>query len=1119
MLTHTHTQSVFNCDYASISFSSCQNRSRFFFTGEESKSDLPHATLNTICDHATLLNDDEVFVIPDLIEDWRFNDPTFCAKRDHLRFYASAPILLAEGASTASSEKQKGVQVGRLTIMRKEAWKSFGENEAEVLMDIAKMASEAIENEYLHIHAKKVQRMQRELAFMSYHLNLAVDEDITQDKAKESTMGVLLCPPQMQRVVDLIRETVSASTVTAIDITDYRLQGPRSESTLFSATSPRGSVQYGAYPSMPWLRNVSSEEASQDSEYEFRSSTSGSDINGSLATSPTEMTSPPSSTSRQRRLFHNRTASSGFSLEDTERYQAAVGSHPRVVVSSGDADHYPIIDTPVQIQEMGDLLTKIRKDHKLTKPHLFENRTDQSNSSDEDENVEDEIENPLLSLLSPSTTSYITIPVFANDRIQPLFMIVVTFTSKKSLPESERLFLYSCGVIVGAACLRQQARLADRAQLDFIRSVQHELRTPLNGILGITDFLRQSLVSGDITEKLDLTEDGLLASLLESIRLSGVNLSTILDDVLDFGAVSGVRGNDFATTRIEEVDLVREIEDGCLDDLEHIAMHERQDQRLMVYRGYSAVPTLVIKVAPELQTRFRTDRTKLKKILSKFVANALRYSDESQLVEVTALPSQLPAHNLKWRNESGDQWVDFIIEDTGIGMSQDFLKNSLLKPFSKADSFSQGVGLGVTIAASLISQMQGKLHIQSELGKGTRVQVTLPLGQRPTLVSKSSNFTQIYRPYQVKTACFYGFILKGQKKIVEMIQERLIQNGIRIVESDREAELVIIKETALPPKTEDEEGQVVFSKPEGDLPRPIGPKGRVLVVSRSALRGRNVSFLEGIPVWLFRPPFGPSSLDLMDEFLREESPLVLNSVPTAATENNMKKVKSHLPTMDQDDNGSADRKSDVKISSPPVLNASTDSPFTKKLPLIEGTRVFGRKEDMTSPPLISNTPPTDSTPVIDLETSKPFRVLVVEDNYVNMRLITAVLKRGGYSFVEAKDGIEAVEQYKAFRPSIVLLDISLPLQDGFEACLQMRAHDMGHIPKIIAITALSSNEDKIKGLEVCGMDDWRTKPLNIKTLRTDLVVWQKEWNQVWTVEKELPPPTTTATSVSAIAVA
>ncbi|MCO5612574.1 hypothetical protein L7F22_066842 [Adiantum nelumboides] len=170
------------------------------------------------------------------------------------------------------------------------------------------------------------------------------------------------------------------------------------------------------------------------------------------------------------------------------------------------------------------------------------------------------------------------------------------------------------------------------AQLDFIRSVQHELRTPLNGILGITDFLRQGLVSGETApEKLDMGEDGLLASLLESIRLAGVNLSTILDDVLDFGAISGLRTeSSMIVTRSEEVDLVREVEDVCLDELEYMAMHERQDRSLLhIYRGFYAVPTLVIKV-----------------------------------VEVKVTPNTASnSHRADWT----DQWADFVVQDTGIG--------------------------------------------------------------------------------------------------------------------------------------------------------------------------------------------------------------------------------------------------------------------------------------------------------------------------------------------------------------------------------------------------------------------------------------------------------------------
>lgn len=62
------------------------------------------------------------------------------------------------------------------------------------------------------------------------------------------------------------------------------------------------------------------------------------------------------------------------------------------------------------------------------------------------------------------------------------------------------------------------------------------------------------------------------------------------------------------------------------------------------------------------------------------------------------------------------------------------------------------------------------------------------------------------------------------------------------------------------------------------------------------------------------------------------------------------------------------------------------------------------------------------------------------------------------------DGAEAILKYIEFKPSLVLLDISLPIKDGFEACIEMRAHSLEREPRIVAVTALSSQQDKSRGL-------------------------------------------------------
>lgn len=125
-----------------------------------------------------------------------------------------------------------------------------------------------------------------------------------------------------------------------------------------------------------------------------------------------------------------------------------------------------------------------------------------------------------------------------------------------------------------------------------------------------------------------------------------------------------------------------------------------------------------------------------------------------------------------------------------------------------------------------------------------------------------------------------------------------------------------------------------------------------------------------------------------------------------------------------------------------------------------------------------------SNPFVDSSTPAAYRVLLVEDNSVNMKLLTTILKRLRFPNQEAHDGIEAVKRFVALKLQLVLLDMSMPRMDGFEAALHMRAHDLQPRPRIVAITALSSTADRARGLE-CGCDEWRTEPHSIRALKID----------------------------------
>jgi two-component system cell cycle response regulator len=105
------------------------------------------------------------------------------------------------------------------------------------------------------------------------------------------------------------------------------------------------------------------------------------------------------------------------------------------------------------------------------------------------------------------------------------------------------------------------------------------------------------------------------------------------------------------------------------------------------------------------------------------------------------------------------------------------------------------------------------------------------------------------------------------------------------------------------------------------------------------------------------------------------------------------------------------------------------------------------------------------------------RILVVDDNPLNVKLLAAKLAKDYYFVITAEDGLQAIEAVKKNMPDLILLDIMMPNLDGFETCLRLKADPATrHIP-IVMVTALSDVKDRVRGLE-CGADDFLTKPIN-----------------------------------------
>ncbi len=109
------------------------------------------------------------------------------------------------------------------------------------------------------------------------------------------------------------------------------------------------------------------------------------------------------------------------------------------------------------------------------------------------------------------------------------------------------------------------------------------------------------------------------------------------------------------------------------------------------------------------------------------------------------------------------------------------------------------------------------------------------------------------------------------------------------------------------------------------------------------------------------------------------------------------------------------------------------------------------------------------------------KILLVEDNEMNRDMLSRRLKRKGYEVVMALDGKEGVDMARSEAPDLVLMDMSLPVLDGWEATQQIKADpEMRNLP-VIALTAHAMAGDKDKSLEA-GCDDYDTKPIDLKRL-------------------------------------
>ena len=251
---------------------------------------------------------------------------------------------------------------------------------------------------------------------------------------------------------------------------------------------------------------------------------------------------------------------------------------------------------------------------------------------------------------------------------------------------------------------KQEAMEATKAKSIFLANMSHEIRTPLNGIIGFTELLKNSDLSDEEKEFVDVIEK------------SSDNLLDIINNILDLSKIE--------SDKVE----IEEILFSPIDEFEHA---------VEVFGAKAAEKNIKLSfyMDPSLNNYLSGDPTKIKEVLVNLMSNAIKFTPVDGEIDVEI-------KRIGEVDEFGKTKVRFSVHDNGIGVSKDKIK-TIFNAFSQADSTITrkygGTGLGLTISSKYIAMMGGKLDLESVEGEGTKFFFTLKFNESPSNEENTKN--------------------------------------------------------------------------------------------------------------------------------------------------------------------------------------------------------------------------------------------------------------------------------------------------------------------------------------------------------------------------------------------
>ncbi|KAI0019169.1 hypothetical protein F4780DRAFT_793656 [Xylariomycetidae sp. FL0641] len=744
----------------------------------------------------------------------------------------------------------------------------------------------------------------------------------------------------------------------------------------------------------------------------------------------------------------------------------------------------------------------------------------------------------------PGARSIMLIPLWhsARERWFAGGFVWTRTPSRVFTKEGEMSYLRAFGMTVMAEIARLEALMYDKAKTDVLGSLSHELRSPLHGVVAAVDLLH------------DTEMDAFQRDVLHSIESCGRTLLDVMNHLLDYSKINtflrdakeqsraerkgrlsannqignSFRGHNIRLLTSVQLDALAEesidsvfaghafqkmsIAQLGATETKHnpdtAAIRRTDTLDAMESFGHQTGPTgsthlrlgdvsIFLDIDPTEHWGFRTQPGAIRRILLNIFGNSLRYTERG-FIAVSLKQETI-------RTKSNPKGTNLIITvaDSGKGISPHFLQHHLFTPFAQEDRLSPGTGLGLSLVKQIIKSFGGQITVESQLGTGTCVRVTLPLHKRsnePLEGSISDDQKDALSGLRVsviglgdsgqsrfRASSLSGFKPMSEAEVMSNVCSTWLKMQVLKAEDDEyRPDLVLCGEAEL--------GRLASHAEKHLILAPVVVVCRNAVTAHEHTAKMRTKAARTQRVYEFvSQPIGPRKLaKALTTALSRWIEAAKNDCPSGGwpsspasghplRPSSISEFDSYFPP-NSGQESVAGKPEDKRDSSMTVKAVAPNGEDIRSPP----SAGLQQLESPAAPHRLPETGNDDQSNTVPDELA----FLLVDDNKINLQILTSFLKRLKKPYATAMNGLEAFEAFAAgpSRYCCILMDLSMPVMDGMESTRRIRELERTLKLKptmIMALTGLASANTQQEAY-ASGMDLFLTKPVKLKDLAATL---------------------------------